>query len=60
MDGLNFSRNKGMTLRDYFAAAAVQALLASDTSCDISAIKAARLAYEQADALLVERTKGGK
>ncbi len=51
MDGLNFSRNKGMTLRDYFAAAAVQGILAS---------KAALLAYDQADALLVQRAKGGQ
>jgi len=60
MDGLNFSRNKGMTLRDYFAAAAVQGLLTVDSVIAFSATKLATLAYEQADAMLVERAKGGK
>jgi hypothetical protein len=52
--------SSGMSLRDYFAAAALQGLLAESHSmgmidCD------ARAAYQYADAMLAERakTKGG-
>jgi hypothetical protein len=55
MDGLNFSRNKGMTLRDYFAAAALQGIIAADTNADIDANAAARYAYDHADAMLRDR-----
>lgn len=45
----------GMTLRDYFAAAALPVLLTS--SPQLHAEHAAQWAYVQADAMLAERTK---
>jgi hypothetical protein len=45
----------GMTLRDYFAAAAIQGLMPNN---DISYEKGAEMAYRQADAMLAERMKG--
>ena len=55
--------NRGMTLRDYFAAKAMQSLFAGaiseaftldqDINCDI----AARISYTMADAMLKERVK---
>ncbi len=52
----------GMTLRDYFAAKAMQGLLASDdpTGPFYSAKEVAEFSYEQADAMLAERGKGGE
>jgi hypothetical protein len=50
---------KGMTLRDYFAAAAIGAAMSQFTMTypkDFS--DASALAYQQADALLAEREKG--
>ena len=43
----------GMTLRDYFAAAALQGLLTQ------SRVVSAKEAYRLADAMLAARTKGG-
>jgi hypothetical protein len=45
----------GMTLRDYFAAKAMQGLLAADTAWSMPAETVAELAYEQADAMLEAR-----
>lgn len=45
----------GMTLRDYFAAKAMQGTLAAQARC--SAEKRAESAYELADAMLAERAK---
>lgn len=45
----------GMTLRDYFAAKALQGLLAADTGFTMYSAKIAELAYEQADAMLKAR-----
>lgn len=48
----------GMTLRDYFAAAALTGLMASPTtSVSASARVLAQDAYAQADAMLTERNK---
>ena len=51
---------KGMTLRDYFAAQAMAAYLASPTTCRMATDHAdmcAEWAYLQADAMLAERSK---
>lgn len=45
----------GMTLRDYFAAKAMQGF-AADPDCENGA-QAAKTAYEWADAMLAERAK---
>lgn len=45
-----------LTVRDYFAAAALQGRRA-DPSLDLSPIDAARAAYADADAMLAERDK---
>lgn len=47
----------GMSLRDYFAAAALQGMLA-DHETNPTPERAASLAYEFADAMLAERAKG--
>lgn len=56
--------NEGMSLRDYFAAAALQGWLASfgpqhdhPTSVSLGAKRQAQMAYEIADAMLAERSK---
>jgi hypothetical protein len=46
---------KGMSLRDYFAAAAMQGLLAAETYSKHSSI--ANYSYDIADAMLAERAK---
>ena len=46
----------GMSLRDYFAAKAMQGLLAADTGWD--EYDCAKYAYAQADAMLAERERG--
>jgi hypothetical protein len=48
---------EGMTLRDYFAAKAMQAHITHDGSDDIRETGVARWAYEMADAMLAERNK---
>ncbi len=50
----------GMSLRDYFAAKSLQGIRASETERMMESEKAARLAYEDADAMLAQRTKGPK
>ena len=54
---INSASDAGMTLRDYFAAKAMQGLLVADTEWVMNAVIIAIQAYEQADAMLVERTK---
>ena len=49
--------NHGMTLRDYFAAKAMTALIAFYASKDLNEKVTADLAYMQADAMLKEREK---
>ncbi len=56
MDGLNFSRHMGMTLRDYFAAKAMQTLLPKTFASDAHGMVAS-VAYDIADAMLAERAK---
>lgn len=50
----------GMTLRDYFAAAALQGMLAGSSLGQTSQKDYAWAAYAQADAMLAERTKENK
>jgi hypothetical protein len=56
----------GMTLRDYFAAAALTGIYAQpwhpEMGCDWfeTEEKRATVAYKQADAMLIERAKGGR
>ena len=50
-----WSTNCGMTLRDYFAAKAMQAHLTHDGSDDVNEIGVAKWAYEMADAMLKAR-----
>ena len=51
----------GMSLRDYFAAAALQGLLASSSVGDaLAEPDYAKAAYIQADAMLAEREKGAR
>ena len=47
----------GMTLRDYFAAKAMQAHLTHDGSDDVNEIGVAKWAYEMADAMLKARNQ---
>ena len=62
MDGLNFSRNKGMTMRDYFASAALSGLASRMGAVDRKKYLTehadgieAQVAYALADAMLRER-----
>ena len=48
---------RDMTLRDYFAGIAMQAIRASDIEDMVSAKDLAVLAYQDADAMLKERAK---
>lgn len=48
----------GMTLRDYFAAKAMQGIDANAQFSKSTATDIARWSYEQADAMLAEREKG--
>ena len=51
-------QDEGMTLRDYFAAKAMQAAATNPAGADhFTFSERARWAYEQADAMLVERAK---
>lgn len=58
--GVHYSRHPGMTLRDYFAANALQGALAYP-GCfirDYHITEYAEFAYKIADAMLAERSKG--
>jgi hypothetical protein len=54
-DEKRIGQSDGMTLRDYFAAKAMQGMLAED--CDYVWTSLAAAAYECADAMLKERVK---
>lgn len=60
-NGQSVGANTGMTLRDYFAAKALQGLLASNpvfnTEFVNHAQSGAKMAYNWADAMLAERSK---
>jgi hypothetical protein len=57
-NGYYYHAEAGMTLRDYFAAAALQGLLASpDTVGTAGFVAYAYHAYQYADAMLAERAK---
>lgn len=49
------SGNLGMTLRDYFAAKAMQGIIACPTARNMHAQECADLSYEMADAMLKAR-----
>ena len=51
----DWDHEEGMTMRDYFAAKAMQGLLAADTDWTMPVETVAALAYEQADAMLEAR-----
>ena len=51
------SDHEGMTLRDYFAAKAMQGLCAHPESPDWDESDIAKSAYDQADAMLKARTE---
>lgn len=52
----DYGENRGMTLRDYFAAKAMQGMLSDPTvACD--GVRLARIAYSHADAMLAERDR---
>jgi hypothetical protein len=54
---VRFSSEPGMTLRDYFAAKAIQGMLSSiETTCSFD--DAAMCAYRYADAMLAAREAG--
>ena len=53
ISGESTGAEEGMTLRDYFAAKAMQGLLASDTHAPVEEF--VRRAYEVADAMMEER-----
>jgi hypothetical protein len=57
--GVEVVYEQGMTLRDYFAAKAMQALIAVETADNTmeADLWAPHLAYEIADAMLAERAK---
>ena len=56
-----YKRFSGMSLRDYFAAAALQGILMNYTTQKFGASEetVAQYAYRYADAMLAERAKGG-
>lgn len=47
----------GMTLRDYFSAAALQGFLSADAHCEFNPIDAAKASFDFADAMLAERAR---
>lgn len=64
LGGLNFSRHQGMTLRDYFAARALLAVMAARVALvnanlanDLTQESIAEECFELADAMLAERAK---
>lgn len=56
--GLNYG-NSGMSLRDYFAAAAIKggAIFHQEDGCGRDPKESAEIAYQVADAMLAERAK---
>ena len=55
-DGTGF-REEGMTLRDYFAAKALQGLIASDLKFDLDPETLSEFSYNLADDMLKQRNK---
>ena len=53
----NYEEASGMTLRDYFAAKAMQALLTRETKFSSDLMMYAGAAYDVADAMLQERNE---
>ena len=53
-----FEVKQGLSLRDYFAAKAMQGLLAADPDTRWDDYDCAKYAYAQADAMLAERERG--
>jgi hypothetical protein len=49
----------GMTLRDWFAGQALAGYLAANPEPELGSMNAAGAAYRYADAMLIERAKGG-
>lgn len=49
--------SRGMTLRDYFSAKAMQGILSADQSQILDSAKVAAWAYHQADAMIAARGK---
>ena len=49
--------DNGMTLRDYFAAHAMQGIM-TDPNLDMDSSKVAQLSYQMADAMMKVRTDG--
>jgi hypothetical protein len=59
-NGWRHDGQKGMSLRDFFAAAALAGLAANPGASGIKGTQeGAKVAYEAADAMLAERRKGG-
>ena len=52
-----YSDRDAMTLRDHFAGLAMQGLLSADSENTLGDEDCAKFAYEQADAMLKERSK---
>ena len=64
MDAAGYGRSRdlsvlvgGLTIRDYFAAKAMQGLLVDPDRADQSREECARLSYLMADAMIAERNK---
>ena len=55
-----FDAQRGMSLRDYFAAKAMAAVFQHEWTNERTYSDTARRAYEMADALLAERDKAGE
>jgi hypothetical protein len=58
-EAAEMQRRYGMTLRDYFAAAALTGHSANPEFAQCGRDRLAALAFELADAMLAERKKGG-
>lgn len=58
-DRVNAWQHEGMTLRDYFAAKAMQGLMANprEEVCSMTYAESAVYSYVMADAMLTERNK---
>ena len=57
-DAVNYTNRQGMTLRDYFAAKALQGLLAGEMEIALDPSQFCQSAYVYADAMIKERNKG--
>jgi hypothetical protein len=55
IDNASLLEHSGMTLRDYFAAKAMQGLVAADTQFTMGYVGIAELAFNQAEAMLKAR-----